>query len=335
MSDDDPTGERLRSVLRAGAADVRPADDSLGRILARAHDERRSSRRWLAPLAAVAAVVIVAAGVAAGLGLRGNGGHSGGAGSHVTTPSVSVTDNPAPSESGSPTPPQPSPSVSGLAGGPAVALPAYYGATFESKVRLYREFRASHATDHVAGALQLMLGGAQDPDYGSLWPAGTTLTSLTRTGSQVAVGLSQPPTDPLATAVQEVVYTVTAADPSVSAVSVTWPGGSVGPTRRVAQWLVLAPVWVLTPVDGSTVRSPLTIAGSASVFEATVSWEVDRTDGTKVKSGSTMATIGAPQRGLYSVSVPLPPGTYVVKALEFSAEDGRPTWVDSKTVTVR
>jgi hypothetical protein len=334
MSDDDPTGERLRSVLRAGAADVRPADDSLGRILARAHDERRSSRRWLAPLAAVAAVVIVAVGVAAGLGLRGNGGHSGGAGSHVTTPSVGVT-NPAPSVSGSPTPPQPAPSVSGLDGGAAVALPAYYGATFESKVRLYREYHASHATDHVAGALQLMLGGAQDPDYRSLWPTGTTLTSVARSGSQVAVGLSQAPTDPSAMAVQEVVYTATAADPSVTAVSVTWPGGSVGPTARGAQWLVLAPVWVLTPVDGSTVRSPVTISGTASVFEATLSWEVDRPDGTKVRSGSAMATIGAPQRGTWSVSVPLPPGTYVVKALVYSAEDGRPTWVDSKTVTVR
>src|SRR5206468_3571944 len=132
---------------------------------------------------------------------------------------------------------------------------------------LYREFRTSRATDHVAGALQLMLGPAADPDYQSLWPAGTTLTALSRSADVQQVSLSQAPTQP-DIAVQEVVYTVTATDPTVHRVSVSYPGGGVGATGRGTSWVVLAPVWVLSPLDGATVSSPVRISGTASVFEA-------------------------------------------------------------------
>jgi hypothetical protein len=328
MSDDDATADRLRAVLRAGAAGVRPADDSLQRIYARAAAERRSQRRWLAPLAAVAAVALVAVGAGIVLAGRSGGNPSPGPGSGAPSATASGPSGPSASTSSSPSGTVP-------ANGPVVALPVYYGASFEGQVRLYREYRASRATDHVAGALILMLSPASDPAYASLWPAGTAVTNLYRSGDVQYVKLSKAPDLSSTVAIQEVVYTVTSADPTVTKVAVAYPGGSVAPTARAPQWRVLAPVWILTPASGSTVHSPVVVSGTASVFEATVAWEVDRTDGSKVTGGSTMASIGAPGRGTWSVTVPLPAGSYVVKAWETSMKDGRATWTDSKSVTVR
>jgi hypothetical protein len=92
---------------------------------------------------------------------------------------------------------------------------------------------------------------------------------------------------------------------------------------------------VLAPTQGATVSSPVTVSGTASVFEATVTWEVDRADGTRVAHGIAMAPIAAPGRGPWSVTVTLPPGTYVVTAYAVSAKDGSHTWPDTKRFVVR
>jgi hypothetical protein len=134
--------------------------------------------------------------------------------------------------------------------------------------------------------------------------------------------------------IQELVYTVTAADPTIHAVTVLYPGGR-SIAARMPGLDVLASVWVLSPAEGASVASPVTIGGTASVFEATVTWEVDRPDGTVVAQGNAMAALGAPGRGPWSVQVPLAPGQYVVKAYAISAKDGSTTWPDTKTFTVR
>ena len=35
-------------------------------------------------------------------------------------------------------------------------------------------------------------------------------------------------------------------------------------------------IWLLTPTEGETVSSPVTISGYGTAFEATISWEVYR-----------------------------------------------------------
>jgi hypothetical protein len=102
---------------------------------------------------------------------------------------------------------------------------------------------------------------------------------------------------------------------------------------RAAQLDVLAPVWLLEPVDGGTGTSRLTVSGTASVFEATVSVEVRRGSAVVARATAT-ASVGAPGRGDWRTSVALPPGDYVLSAYEVSEKDGSRVGVDTKRVTI-
>lgn len=107
-------------------------------------------------------------------------------------------------------------------------------------------------------------------------------------------------------------------------------GAAVG---RAGQAQVLAPVWLLDPVDGGTAGSRLTVSGTASVFEATVGVEVRR--GVEVLARTTAtASPGAPGRGAWTATLSVPPGSYVVAAYGSAAKDGAEVAVDTKRVTV-
>ena len=56
------------------------------------------------------------------------------------------------------------------------------------------------------------------------------------------------------------------------------------------------------PLANTRVRSPLTISGDASVFEAALIWQVTDTAGRVLASGFTTATAGAPAKGTFSVT---------------------------------
>ena len=137
--------------------------------------------------------------------------------------------------------------------------------------------------------------------------------------------------------VQQLVHTVTAALEGVSRVAIVVDGVPLvrDPAGRAPQVEVLGPVWVTDPQQGAEVGQPLRLSGSATVFEATVSWEVSR-DGAVVRSGFATATAGAPERGVWSAVVRgLPPGGYVVTAWETSMKDGSRMFVDDKAVQLR
>lgn len=86
-------------------------------------------------------------------------------------------------------------------------------------------------------------------------------------------------------------------------------------------------------MTGATVGQAVTISGTESVFEGTVSWEVS--SGTTVVRRGFVTGVGAPGRGPWSARVQLGPGSYVVRAFESSAEDGSVTFPDTKAFTVR
>lgn len=217
--------------------------------------------------------------------------------------------------------------------------------------RLYREFVSRPPTDDpVRDALEVMLDGSPlDPDYTSLWPEGTRVLSVVRDGDLATVDLSGQALAGgagslyEAVSVQQLLYTVTAADPEVRRVQLTVEGrapqtlwGHVATARPLTRGPAvenLAPVWVLEPVEGGTIPASGSVSGTASVFEATVSWEWLR-DGEVVASGFSTATEGAPGRGEWSAAVEVPPGEYVFRAFEESAEDGEATFVDDKRVAV-
>jgi len=61
-------------------------------------------------------------------------------------------------------------------------------------------------------------------------------------------------------------------------------------------------ILVKEPLANTHVRSPLTISGEASVFEAALVWQVTDTAGRVLASGITTATAGAPGKGTYSIT---------------------------------
>ena len=61
-------------------------------------------------------------------------------------------------------------------------------------------------------------------------------------------------------------------------------------------------ILVKEPLANTHVRSPLTISGEASVFEAALVWQLTDTAGRVLASGITTATAGAPGKGTYSIT---------------------------------
>ena len=59
---------------------------------------------------------------------------------------------------------------------------------------------------------------------------------------------------------------------------------------------------VRQPLANARVRSPLTISGDASVFEANFIWQLTDTAGRVIVGGITTATAGAPQRGTFTIT---------------------------------
>ena len=97
--------------------------------------------------------------------------------------------------------------------------------------------------------------------------------------------------------------------------------------------------WILveTPGIGDRVSSPVTIAGSADVFEAVVSIDILDQAGDPIASTFTTATCGTGCRGTYSTDVEYEvgstqPGT--IRVYEVSAMDGSPQNVVEIPVTL-
>jgi Immunoglobulin-like domain of bacterial spore germination/Sporulation and spore germination len=123
----------------------------------------------------------------------------------------------------------------------------------------------------------------------------------------------------------QVVYTLTQF-PSVSRVALQSAGEPVGaPVRRSDYADLLALIVVSDPVVGQRVSSPVTVAGTANVFEATVSLRLLDASGREIATRFTTATCGSGCRGSWSVSVPYRLGRTqrgTVQVYEVSAKDG-------------
>lgn len=322
MNDDD-----LRALLHDAVSDVRPErdlDDLLGRT-----DSGRSGRRgWFTPaLAAAAVTAALIAGIA--------GTTLGGRDDTPVIPGSSTT--PAPS---------------------GAALPVYFVGDAAPGPRLYREFLPEKACPDVgceltAAVSTALAGAAEDPDYRSDWPAGTTASDATYAGGTITVDLSGPalrnrPASMTAAqaslAVQQVVYTAQAVvGQGRLPVQLLLDGGhtdrilgvpAAEPLAADPSDAVLAPVWITQPSQGASVTSPFTVKGLAMSFEANVGWELVQGD-TVVRSGFTTAAECC-TRSPYSFRVSAPPGEYtlVVHDSDPSGGEGPGVSPETKQITV-
>ncbi|MER7458751.1 Gmad2 immunoglobulin-like domain-containing protein [Micromonospora sp. NPDC126480] len=156
-------------------------------------------------------------------------------------------------------------------------------------------------------------------------------TAVTRIADGTAVLPPLPATGgPAATRLREaqVVWTLTQF-PTVRRVRF----GAGAPVDRTTYADLLPPIVVTAPVIGARVTSPVTVAGTADVFEATVSVRVLDAAGQEIATTFTTATCGTGCRGDYRVAVGYrvdreQAGT--VEVYEVSPQDGSRT----KVVTV-
>jgi hypothetical protein len=153
--------------------------------------------------------------------------------------------------------------------------------------------------------------------------------------------------DEAALAVQQLVYTVHANLRSSRPVRFEVDGAparsllgvpAAGDVSATSADQTLAPVSIDSPADMTGrdlgVRSPVTVTGSASAFEATVQWELVR-DGTVVRHGFATAreccTLSP-----YTFRVAAPPGDYTLVVHDEDASGGEGTGQssDSKRIHV-
>jgi hypothetical protein len=238
-------------------------------------------------------------------------------------------------------------------GGPAreIGLQAW----FNRNGKLFVTERTIPATASVGrAALDRLLTGPSAAEHAaglrSQIPAGTALLGVRISSGTATVDLgssfesaASPSAMPLRIA--QVVYTLTQF-PAVSGVrfqingqGVTVIGGVPvqSPQTRAMYRGYLPAITVQSPVIGEQVTSPVTIAGTADVFEAVVSARILDSAGHEIARTFTTASCGTGCRGDYSVTVSYPvPRTEAgtIEVFESSAQNGLPVNVQLIPVTL-
>jgi hypothetical protein len=231
---------------------------------------------------------------------------------------------------------------------PPVKVPVYYvqhNGAGKYPLRIFPEQHqvssAGNTGLHAVSAL--FTAPPTDPDYSSLWASGS-VDSVTQQSGLITVDLSadaapvgNPPTARVYhVALQQIVYTVQQAldshDPVRIMISGSPPEGATVPLQADPARVIEGAIVIDTPSQDATVQSPVKVEGDASVFEATVSWQILQ-DGQVVQEGYTTTSSGQ-EFSPYSFVVALDPGSYTLRVYEASAEDGSPMFVETKQFTV-
>ncbi|MFC6286702.1 Gmad2 immunoglobulin-like domain-containing protein [Nocardioides sp. GCM10027113] len=281
---DDRLDDELSRLLSDAVSDVEPSD-ALDTIRNRTKVTLMSTKRpWL--LASGGAVVATAA-VLTAIAFAG--------GVFTNT----ADDDPGPAERTSQGPdrrddsptPDPEPTETGDPGSGTV-VPVYLAGDTPAGVRLYREFQMGAAgTDPILAATRASVEGqALDPDYRSLWPAGSTVSEVEFDGADIiTVTVAGAPEERPAgmteeearIAVQQVVYTAQAAlgQGRVGVQFLSDKGRITNilgeavnePLANTPILETLALVSLTSPTEGEQVSGDtLTVSGVANSFEANV-----------------------------------------------------------------
>lgn len=237
------------------------------------------------------------------------------------------------------------------------AVPVYYLGDTKAGLRLFREFHRvpTSGPARLQSALSLAVENtADDPDYRTGFPHGTTVRGASTDRRTVTVDLSGPNLAALPAgstrkesrqALNALVFTADGVIQANAPVAFridgrpadTVLGIRVGPAlERANPDKVKSTISVFSPAQGATVRTPFTVEGEAATFEANVVWELMQGDKV-VRHGFTTAreccTL-AP----YSFTVKkAPPGRYtlVVHDTNEATGEGVGTSQDTKDITVR
>jgi germination protein M len=217
--------------------------------------------------------------------------------------------------------------------------------------------RTQESTPRVGtAALESLIAGPTEEEasrgLGTAIPAGTELLGLTVEDGVATADLTSAYESgggslSVRMRLAQVVFTLTQF-PTVSGVAFELDGRPVSvfsgeglildePLRRSDFEDLMPAITVEAPRPGAEVTSPVTISGTANVFEATVSLRLLDAEGREIARGFTTATCGTGCRGTYSKRMRFEidgPQAGVVEAFEESAEDGSATNVVRVPVTL-
>lgn len=248
-------------------------------------------------------------------------------------PGPSGSPSPAPSESPSPTPTSTSSPTPTPTSNRKVTLEVW----FLEHGKLFVTKRTQPFSPGVAQlAMDSVLRGPADIERAagvrSAIPSGISGDITELSNGMATVQMNDAFYDAAAPTVRarqaQVVYTLTQYS-TIRRVRFGLTDGSVRPKAwsRAAFDDLLPAILVETPIIGARVSSPVTVSGTANVFEATVSLRILDENGKEIALTFTTATCGTGCRGDYSVSVPFKvdheqQGT--IEVFESSAQDGSP-----------
>lgn len=251
--------------------------------------------------------------------------------------------------------PEPSPEATAPASPAAtqtVNVDVYFAHAQPTRVTLISEPHTIDVDgDVVEGVLSAIVAGEVQPldaDYENLWGAGSSVLSTSRTADVLTVDLSVGTltlgAEAESIALAQLVWTATSIDTSLTAVLFTIDGAGAetlaghvditGPIARDRAEVVLSPLQIVAPEEGSTATNPVVVVGMACTFEASFSWTLEGPGGV-VDEGFGMASEGCPTRAPWQLDLgSLSAGDYLLIVFELSAEDGSVWATDSKNFTV-
>jgi hypothetical protein len=212
---------------------------------------------------------------------------------------------------------------------------------FSYRDRLFVTKRTEPFVPAVGGlALETLLRGTLDAEesagVSSAVPPGSTAEIRALADGVATVDLQYPAGSPPASpdlAKAQIVYTLTQY-PTITKVQFVGQDGTVsrGDFARLLPWIL-----VQSPLVGSRVSSPVTISGTADVYEATVNARILDADGQEIAVSFTTALCGTGCRGDYTMSVPFSVNSEqhgTIEVLDYSPEDGSPEHVIRIPVTL-
>jgi hypothetical protein len=221
----------------------------------------------------------------------------------------------------------------------------YVGA---SNPRLYSE-RAEVPNDNIAAMNAMLSTPPRDPDYVSGWPEGVQVEAFQEGDSTGTLELSGPAGAPVADdpglgenggqlAIDALLYNGNF-QPGET-VGFTYNGdplptvlGVQGPVTLSQPADVRAFIQITNLDEGEEVSSPVTVTVFGNTFEGNVNWQLlDDTDA-KIDDGYVTTSMGSWTKAVIKLG-DLDPGTYTIRCLEYSPENGKPGNVDDKTFTV-
>lgn len=278
----------------------------------------------------------------------GTGGPADQDSSSPTASPTSTSPTPTASPTSTSASPSPSPTASPTAAcaTPTRAAAIYYAADVaDVGPRLYREWvKVATCEDPITEAVgQMFRVAPADPDYTSLWSSSTEVLAVTTSGSTATVDVSEFPSLGAAfegAAVQQLVWTATAADTSVKGVRLLVDGEVPdsghhdwsNPVSRANALETLANAWILAPTQGATVTSPVAVRIYGTGWEGYIPLMVFRGN-TVVAETHVLTMMGGFAQA--STKITLPAGDYVIHAYNDNGRDASLFLWDTKAFTVR